>query len=572
MKTLSEKIGRTAAEIVRTLFKMGIIVNINDVVNFETAALAGLEFGVDLVYEPLETAEDKLLAVDTETDDESELVSRPPVVTVMGHVDHGKTSLLDYIRKTNVVRGEAGGITQHIGAYTAVLNGENITFLDTPGHEAFTAMRERGAKITDIAVIVIAADDGIMPQTVEAINHAKDAKVEIIVAITKIDKPTANPDSILAEMAKYELVPEEWGGVVPVVRVSSKTGEGVDKLLETILLVAEIQQLRANPNKAARGTIIEAKLDQGKGPLATVLVQAGTLKVGDNVVVGHCYGKIRTMQDYKGKSIRLAGPACPVSVTGLSDVPMAGEVLSAVESLDLAKRITAERILKDKEAETTVARPHTIGEWIIEDEEKKKINIIIKADVQGSVEALKSTLTGLSKPDIEVNVLHAQVGAINENDVMLAKTASAFLLGFNVRPDAKAKLLAEQKEIKCNFYRVIYEAVDDIKAIMSGMRPPKYREIVLGEAEIRKVYKISGVGNVAGCYVTDGKITRNSKVRLMRDNIVIYEGSLGTLKRLKDNVAEVVRGYECGISIDGYNDIKELDKIECFNLEEYYED
>lgn len=575
IKTLSEKIGKTGGEILKQLMVLGILKTINDVIDFDSADLVATELGVTLSYEPEKTAEDKLFDIETETDsdDGDNLVTRPPVVTIMGHVDHGKTSLLDYIRKANVTAGEAGGITQHIGAYTVSLNNKPITFLDTPGHEAFTSMRMRGAQVTDIAIIVVAADDGIMPQTIEAINHAKLAGVSIIIAVNKIDKTGAQPERVLQQLTEHELVPEEWGGDTPVVYVSAKTGENINKLLETVLLVAEMLELKANPDRYARGTIIEARLDKGKGPLATVLVQNGTLKISDFVVAGICVGKIRAMIDDKGKNIKSAGPSIPVSVIGFSEVPNAGDPISVVGDEKLAKQVANERQLKIR-SEINATKASTSLDDIfakIKQGESKSLNIIIKADVQGSVEAVKQSLVKLTNDEVTIAVIHGAVGAINDSDVMLANTANAIIIGFNVRADAKAKITAERDGIDIRLYRVIYDAIDDVSAAIKGMLAPKFKEVTLGNAEVRQVYKITGVGTVAGCYVTDGKITRNAKVRLYRDNNFVFEGELDSLKRFKDDAKEVAKGYECGMSIVNFNDIKEGDVIEAFVMEQINE-
>lgn len=574
IKQLSEKIGKTGSEILKQLMLLGIMKTINDVIDFDTADLVAGELGVTLSYEPEKTAEDKLEDIrDEENDTDADKVSRPPIITIMGHVDHGKTSLLDYIRKSSVASGEAGGITQHIGAYTVSLNGRNITFLDTPGHEAFTSMRLRGALVTDIAVIVVAADDGIMPQTVEAINHAKTAGVSIIVAVNKIDKPGAQPERVLQQLTEYDLVPEAWGGTTPVVYVSAKTGEGVNELLETILLVSDILELKANPNRSAKGSIIEAKLDKGKGPLATVLVQNGTLHVGDFVVAGTCTGKIRGMIDDKGKNVKLAGPSVPVSVLGFSEVPNAGDPITVVQDEKFAKQVVSERIMKLRNEMNNMKASTSLDDIFaqIKKGETKTLNIIIKADVQGSVEAVKQSLEKLSNDEVKISVIHGAVGAVNESDVMLASTSGAIIIGFNVRPDAKAKASAERSNIDIRLYRVIYDAIDDVNAAIKGMLAPKFRENILGNAEVRQVYRITGAGTVAGCYVTDGKIVRNAKVRLYRDNTLVYEGELSSLKRFKDDVKEVARGYECGMGIQNFNDIKEGDVIEAYVMEQINE-
>ena len=571
IKELAEKIGKTGTEIIKRLFQLGIMKTINDSIDFDTAELVASDFGITLELQREETSEEKLISYfEQEEDDESQLVTRPPIVTIMGHVDHGKTSILDYIKKSKVAEGEAGGITQHISAYSISVKGSQISFLDTPGHAAFTAMRARGANVTDIIVIVIAADDGIMPQTVEVINHAKAAKdCKIIVAINKIDKNTADPDRVMTQLTEYGLVPEAWGGDIPVVKVSAKTGEGIDELLETILLEAEVMELKANPNRKAMGAVVEARLDKGKGPLATILVQTGTLKVGDHIVVGTVTGKIRAMLDDKGRNVKSAGPSMAVMIFGLDDVPGAGDQLMAFDDDKLLKSVVADRIAKDRERKInsgTVSLDELYGK--IEEGKLKNLNIIIKADVQGSVEAIRDSLQKLSTEEVKVNVPHAMVGAINESDIILAESTSALIIGFNVRPDSNAKKLAEERKIEIRMYRIIYDAIDDVTAAIKGLSAPKYREEYLGKAEVRQTYKISSIGTIAGCMVIDGKIVRNAKVRLIRDNIVIADTSINSLKRMKDNVTEVMRGYECGIGLDNWNDIKEGDIIESFNVVE----
>ncbi|HRU84096.1 MAG TPA: translation initiation factor IF-2 [Eubacteriales bacterium] len=563
IKVLSEKIGKTGPEIVKKLFSYGILKTINDSVDFETAERVAADFDVILSYEPPKTFEDALVEAETEADNPEDLVPRPPVVTILGHVDHGKTSLLDYIRRANVASGEAGGITQHIGAYTVTL-GSPITFLDTPGHEAFTAMRARGAQVTDVAVLVVAADDGVMPQTIEALNHAKAAGVEIVVAINKIDKPAADPQRIMQDLTAYDIIAEEWGGTTPFVKVSAKTGQGVNDLLETILLVAEMKQLMANPKKPARGTIIEASRDKSRGPLATVLVQSGTLRTGDYAVAGTRMAKLRSMIDDKGRTVKEAGPSIPVSVMGFSEVPNAGDALIVVKDEHFAKQIIAERLLKEQESRVIT----TPGGVFPPVDEIKEYRLIIKADVQGSVEAIIHAMEKFANEPVNVNIIHSGVGAINETDVMLAETSNAKIIGFNVRTETKAKAVAEQKNVAVSYYRIIYEMLDDIESELKGMRPKKYKDTVLGEAEVRSIYRISNVGTVAGCYVTDGKMVRSARVRLSRDGKVVYEGEVLSLKRFKDDVKEVAKGYECGISIVNYNDIKEGDLIESYIIEE----
>lgn len=571
LKVLSEKIGITAAEITKRLFKEGIMKTINDSVDFDTAAFIADEIGVELELKLDKTAEDVLSeGFDSAASDESKLVKRPPVVTVMGHVDHGKTSILDRIRKTNVTAGEAGGITQHIGAYQVTVDGNPITFLDTPGHAAFTAMRARGAQATDIAVLVVAADDGIMPQTEEAISHAKAADVPIIVAVNKIDKPEANIERIKTQLTEKGLVPEEWGGDVMVCPVSAKTGEGFDTLLGSILTLAEFKDLKADPDRKAKGVVIEAKLDPGKGPIATVLVQNGTLRVADNVIVGTVTGKIRAMSDDKGRKVASAGPSVPVSVMGLDEVPEAGDILYAVEQDKLMKLVAEERKNKERENMIKASSKVTLDDVFskIAEGEMKGLNIIVKADVQGSVEAVKQSLEKLSNDEVKVNVIHAAVGAIKESDIMLAESSGAIIIGFNVRPDSNAKQVAEKSGVDIKLYRIIYEAIEDVEKALKGMLKPKITEVYLGKAEVREVFKISGVGQVAGCYVTEGKISRNGKLRIYRDDVMITEGNVLQLKRFKDDVKEVNQGFECGISIEKFNDIKVGDFIECYNVEE----
>ncbi len=570
IKELSEKFGISAVEITKRLFKEGISKTINDSLDFDTAAYIAADLGIEVEQRMEKTAEDLMNEVFMEKDDDQNLVKRPPIVTVMGHVDHGKTSLLDRIRSANVADGEAGGITQHIGAYTVDLHGNKITFIDTPGHAAFTAMRARGAQVTDIAIIVVAADDGIMPQTIEAINHAKAANVTIIIAANKIDKQHVDLDRVRQQLSEHEVLVEEWGGDIIMVPVSAKTGLGIDKLLESVLLVAEMAELKANPSRKARGTVIEAKLDKGKGPLATVLVQNGTLKTGDNVVAGTVVGRIRAMINEKGNMVKEAGPSTAVSVLGLEEVPNAGDSIFAVDEEKLSKSVAQER--KNREREDMIRRQQkvTLDDLFskISDGELKNLNLIVKADVQGSAEAVKQSLTELSNDEVKVNVLHAAVGAINETDVTLAESSNAIIIGFNVRPDSKAKVQAERSHIDVKLYRVIYDAIDDVKKAMSGMLAPKYTEVYTGKAEVRDTFKISGVGTVAGCYVTDGKIVRNAKLRIYRNDVMICEGNVKQLKRFKDEVKEVNQGYECGISIEGFNDIKIGDFIESYIIEE----
>ncbi len=571
LKELSEKLGVSAVEITKLLFKEGIIKTINDSIDFDTAGFVAAGLGIELELKLEKTAEEVLNEnFSDDVDKEEDLITRPPVVTVMGHVDHGKTSLLDYIRSTHVTDGEAGGITQHIGAYQVTTHGSLITFLDTPGHAAFTSMRARGAQVTDIAVIVVAADDGIMPQTVEAINHAKSAGVTIIIAANKIDKPHANLDRLRQQLSDRELLVEDWGGDIIMVPVSAKTGEGVDKLLDMILLEAEMQELKANPKRLAKGAVIEARLDKGKGPVASILVQTGTLRTGDYIVAGTSTGKVRAMFDDKGKMVKEATPSMPVSVLGLEEVPNAGDLIFAVAEDKLMKLVAEER--KNKEREEMIRRSEkvTLDELFskISDGQLKNLNIIIKADVQGSVEAVKQSLLELSNDEVKVNVIHAGVGAINETDVMLADSTNSIIIGFNVRPDTKAKALAERQKVDVKLYRVIYDAIEEIKAAMKGMSAPKYNDIYMGKAEVRETFKITGVGMVAGSYVTDGKILRNAKLRIYRDDVMICEGNVLQLKRFKDDVKEVAQGYECGISIENFNDIKVGDFIECYVVEQ----
>ena len=568
LKVLSEKLGISAVEITKRLFKEGIMKSINDSIDYDNAALIALDMGIDLEYKPEKTAEEVLL--DTVKDeDESKLVTRAPVVTVMGHVDHGKTSLLDKIRSTSVTEGEAGGITQSIGAYTVTAKGKQITFIDTPGHAAFTSMRARGAKVTDIVVLVVAADDGIMPQTVEAINHAKAANVPIIVAMNKMDKPDVNPDKVKQGLVENNLVPEEWGGDVMIVPVSAKTGMGIDSLLDAINLVAEMQELKANPDREAKGTIIEARLDKGKGPVASIIVQNGTLHTGDNILSGTTMGRVRAMFDDKGKPVKAAGPSMAVSVLGLEDVPNAGDSIVAVDQ-SLMKQVQEERKNKERESMIKEQGHVTLDDVFaqVEEGKMKNLNLIIKADVQGSVEAVKQSLEKMSNEEVRVKVIHAQAGAINESDVMLAESANAIIIGFNVRPDAKAKKLAETSKVDVRMYRIIYELLDDIEKALKGMLTPKTQDVLTGKCEVRQTFQITGVGTVAGCYVTEGKIVRGGKLRIYRDDIMICEGGVKQLKRFKDDVKEVNYGYECGCAINGFNEIRVGDIIECYVTEE----
>ena len=569
IRELAEKMKMQPSVIVKKLFMEGIMVTVNHEIDFEKAQEIALDY--DIIAEPEEKVDVIGELLKDEEDDESTLVPRPPVVCVMGHVDHGKTSLLDCIRKTHVTDKEAGGITQHIGAYMVDINGQKITFLDTPGHEAFTAMRMRGATATDIAVLVVAADDGVMPQTIEAINHAKAAGVEIIVAINKIDKPSANVERVKQELSEYELIPEDWGGSTIFVPVSAHTGEGIDTLLEMILLTAEVAELKANPDRRARGLVIEAKLDKGKGSVATILVQKGTLHVGDFIAAGACSGKVRAMIDDKGRKVKEAGPSTPVEILGLNDVPNAGEILVVTENDKEAKHFAATFVSENKnrlleETKSKMSLDDLFSQ--IQAGNRKELPIIVKADVQGSVEAVKQSLVKLSNDEVVVKVIHGGVGAINESDVSLASASNAIIIGFNVRPDATAKSIAEQEGVDLRLYRVIYQAIEDVEAAMKGMLDPVYEEKVIGHAEIRQIFKASGVGNIAGSYVTDGIFQRNCKVRISREGEQIYEGELASLKRFKDDVKEVKAGYECGLVFEGFNDIKEEDQVEAYIMVE----
>ena len=555
--------------IVKKLFMQGQIVTVNQEVDFETAENIAIDYDIICEKEVQVDVIEELLKEDDE--DEKDMVKRPPVICVMGHVDHGKTSLLDAIRKTNVTDREAGGITQHIGAYTVNVKGEKITFLDTPGHEAFTAMRMRGANSTDIAILVVAADDGVMPQTVEAINHAKAAGIEIIVAVNKIDKPNANIDRVKQELTEYELIPVDWGGTTEFVPVSAKSGEGIDTLLETIILTAEILELKANPNRQARGLVIEAELDKGRGSVATVLVQKGTLHVGDFVSAGAAHGKVRAMVDDKGRRVKEAGPSTPVEILGLSDVPNAGEILIAHENDKTAKQfaetfVAQNKVKKLEETKSKMSLDDLFTK--IQEGNLKELNLIIKADVQGSVEAVKQSLLKLSNEEVVVKCIHGGVGAINESDVILASASSAIIIGFNVRPDAQAKATAEREGVDVRLYKVIYQAIEDVEAAMKGMLDPVFEEKVIGHAEVRQLFKASGVGTIAGSYILDGIFQRNCKVRISREGEQIFEGELASLKRFKDDVKEVKAGYECGLVFDGFNDVKEEDKVEAYIMVE----
>ena len=566
---LASRMKKTGAEVVKCLMKNGVMASLSQMIDFDTAAIIAEEMGCKVEQEVVVTIEEKL--IDDHQDAEEDLVPRAPVVVVMGHVDHGKTSLLDYIRNAHVASGEAGGITQHIGAYQVQVNGKPITFLDTPGHEAFTSMRARGAMVTDIAILVVAAEDGIMPQTVESINHAKAAEIPIIVAINKMDKPEANPERIKQQLTEYGLVCEEWGGETIVCPISAKTGMGVDNLLEMLTLTAEVGELKANPNRAAQGTVIEARLDKGRGPVATLLVQNGTLKQGDIIIAGTSVGRVRAMISDKGQKITSAGPSVPVEITGLSEAPSAGATFNAVADEKLARELVEQRKEEEKAKANAPITKVSLEDLFsqIQAGEMKNLNLIVKADVQGSVEAVKASLEKLSNEEVRVRVIHGGVGAINESDVMLASTSQAIIVGFNVRPDNAARDSAARANVDMRMYRVIYDAINEIESAMKGMLAPKFREALLGHAEVRQTYKVSGVGTVAGCYVQDGKIQRKDcQVRLVRDGIVIHEGVLASLQRFKDQAKEVVSGYECGLTIEKFNDIKEGDIIEAFTMEE----
>lgn len=565
---LAKKLGKEPSEIIKKLFMLGIIATINKDLDKDAIELICSDYGVE-VEEKVTIDETEFETIEI-VDNPEDLVERPPVVTIMGHVDHGKTTLLDSIRQTKVTEQEAGGITQHIGAYQVVVNGKKITFLDTPGHEAFTTMRARGAQVTDIVILVVAADDGVMPQTVEAINHAKAAKVPIIVAVNKIDKPTANPDRVMQELMEYELVPEEWGGDTIYCKLSALTGEGIDNLLEMILLVSEMEELKANPNRRATGTVIEAKLDKGRGPVATLLVQSGTLRVGDPIVVGYTYGRVRAMTNDLGRRVKEAGPSTPVEITGLNEVPQAGDRFMVFEDEKKARQIGEARAQKQIAQQRSVKARVSLDDLFekIKQGEMKELNIIVKADVQGSVEALVAALQKIEVEGVRVKIIHSGVGAVTEYDIMLASASNAIVIGFNVRPDANAKRVAEAEKVDIRLHRIIYKVIEEIEAAMKGMLDPEYEEKVIGQAEVRQTFKVSKVGTIAGCYVTDGKITRDSSVRLIRQGIVVYEGQIDTLKRYKDDVKEVAQGYECGITIKNFNDIKEGDVIEAYVMQE----
>ena len=566
---LASRLKQTASNVIKKLMGLGVMASVSQVVDFDTAAIVAEEFGAKVEKEVHVTIEERLFEV--EEDNAADLVERPPVVVVMGHVDHGKTSILDAIRKTHVTAGEAGGITQHIGAYQVVAGGKTITFLDTPGHEAFTSMRARGANMTDIAVLVVAADDGIMPQTVESINHAKAAQVSVIVAINKMDKPTANPERVMEQLTQYELVPEQWGGDVICVPVSALTGQGIPDLLENINLVAEVRELKANPNRRAKGAVVEARLDKGQGPVATILVQNGTLHKGDCIIAGTAVGRVRTMKNDKGQFIETAGPSTPVEITGLTEVPAAGDLFDAVADEKLARELADKRAAEAKERQFSTYQKVTLDNLFsqIAEGERKELDIIVKADVQGSAEAVKQSLEKISNDEVRVKVIHTGVGAVNKSDVMLANASGAIIIGFNVRPDPVAKEEAAQAEVEMRMYRVIYDAINDVTDAMKGMLAPKIREVEQGRLEVRQVYKISSVGLVAGSYVLEGKITRTSKIRVVRDGIVVTEDEIASLRRFKDDVKEVAQGYECGVTLEKFSDIKEGDIFEAYILEEY---
>lgn len=569
---LASRLKATVAEVVKKAFLMGTMVTANDTIDFDTASLIAMEFHAKVEKEVIVTIEERI--IDDSEDDDENLVERAPVVVVMGHVDHGKTSLLDAIRHANVTASEAGGITQHIGAYRVKVQGRDITFLDTPGHEAFTTMRARGAQVTDIAILVVAADDGIMPQTVEAINHAKAAGVSVIVAINKMDKPGANPEQVKQQLTEYELVPEEWGGDTPCIPISAKTKQGLDELLEMVLLVADMKELKANPDRAAKGTVIEARLDKGRGTIATVLVQNGTLRVGDTIVAGTSVGRVRAMTNDKGEKVREAGPSIPVEITGLDDVPSGGDIFNAVSDERLARELVEQRKTARKEemfnSQTKVTLDNLFDQMKLG--EVKELKIIVKADVQGSVEAVKQSLMKLSNDEVRVNVIHGGVGAINESDVMLANASNAIIVGFNVRPDPVANENAERDGVDMRLYRVIYDCIEEIEAAMKGMLAPKTREVILGTAECRNVIKVKNVGFIAGSYVKSGKVQRNAEVRVVRDGIIIADDKIASLQRFKDAVKEVSEGYECGIGLERFNDLKEGDIFEVYTIEEYRED
>ena len=561
----------SAPEVIKKLMSLGVFAAINDTIDFDTAVLVADEFHAKVEKEVVVTIEERI--IDDSEDDEANLVPRAPVVVVMGHVDHGKTSILDVIRHSHVTEGEAGGITQHIGAYRVTVDGREITFLDTPGHAAFTTMRARGAQVTDIAVLVVAADDGIMPQTVEAINHAKAAGVSIIVAINKMDKEGANPERVKEQLTEYELVPEEWGGDTPCIPVSAHTKQGIDDLLEMILLTADMMELKANPDRAAKGTVIEARLDKGMGPVATVLVQNGTLHAGDTIVAGTTVGRVRSMMDDKGRRVKDAGPSVPVEITGLGDVPVGGDVFNAVSDERLARELVEQRLTEQKEAQFNSQTKVTLDNLFeqMKEGDMKELKIIVKADVQGSVEAVRQSLEKLSNEEVRVHIIHGGVGAINESDVMLANASNAIIVGFNVRPDPVAEENAKRDGVDMRLYRIIYDCIEEIESAMKGMLAPKYREVALGKAECRETYKISNVGMVIGGHVTSGKITRNAQVRVVRDGIIVADDKVASLRRFKDDVREVAEGYDCGITLEKFSDIKQGDVLEAYEMEEYRE-
>ncbi|WP_379967320.1 translation initiation factor IF-2 [Ectobacillus sp. sgz5001026] len=566
---LAKELGREPSEIIKKLFLLGIMATINQDLDKDTIELIASEYGIE-VEEEVVLDETNFEDFIDDPDEDADLVERPSVVTIMGHVDHGKTTLLDSIRHSKVTEGEAGGITQHIGAYQVDVHGKKITFLDTPGHAAFTTMRARGALVTDITILVVAADDGVMPQTIEAINHAKAAEVPIIVAVNKMDKPAANPDRVMQELTEYGLVPEAWGGDTIFVQLSARTGEGIDNLLEMILLVGEVEEWKANPNRLAIGTVIEAKLDKGKGPVATLLVQNGTLRIGDSIVVGSSHGRVRAMVNDIGRRVKEAGPSTPVELTGLNEVPQAGDRFIVFSDEKKARQVgeaRAQRALIEQRGDKAKVSLEDLFQQIQENE-MKEINLIVKADVQGSVEALAGSLRKIEVEGVKVKIIHTGVGAISESDIILASASNAIVIGFNVRPDVNAKRTAEVEHVDVRLHRIIYNAIEEIESAMKGMLDPEYEEKILGQAEVRQVFKVSKVGSIAGCYVTDGKITRDSSVRVIRDGIVIYEGQLDTLKRFKDDVKEVAQNYECGLTIEKYNDIKEGDVVEAFVMQE----
>jgi translation initiation factor IF-2 len=565
---LASRMKKTGAEVVKVLMKNGIMASLPQMIDYDTAALVALDLGCKVEHEVTVTIEDQL--IDDHEDKAEDLAPRAPVVVVMGHVDHGKTSLLDAVRNTDVAAGEAGGITQHIGAYQVRINGKPITFLDTPGHEAFTSMRARGAMITDIAILVVAADDGVMPQTIESINHAKAAQIPIIVAVNKIDKPGAEPDKVMKQLTEYGLLSEEWGGDTIFCPISAKKNIGIDKLLEMVQLTAEMSELKANPNRAGQGTVIEARLDKGRGPIATLLVQNGTLNQGDVIIAGTAVGRVRTMSDYKGRKLSKAGPSVPVEVAGLSEAPTAGSHFFAVADERMARELVDQRKAEERAKSNAPVQKVSLENLFdqIQAGERKELPLIVKGDVQGSVEAVKSSLEKLSNEEVNVRVIHGAVGAINESDVMLAASSSAIIVGFNVRPDAAAREMADRMNVDMRMYRVIYDCINEIESAMKGMLAPKYREALLGHAEVRQTYKVSGIGTVAGCYVLDGKLVRDCSIRVVRDGIVIHEGELASLQRFKDSVKEVAQRYECGLTIEKFNDLKEGDIIEAYTMEE----